>query len=65
MARNELLDPFGYDEKIPFPGLAVVSRERLTPDRTFLVPRVPAEDDDDRLPFESVFAKEMSDTIFK
>lgn len=63
--RNGLLDPFGYVEKVPLPGLTVIGRKRLTPDRALLVPRVPAEDNDDRLTFESVFAKEMSDTIFK
>jgi hypothetical protein len=63
--ENALPDPFGHVEEIPLPGLTVVGRKRLTPDRTLLVPRVPAEDNDDRLSFEGVFGKKMADTIFK
>jgi hypothetical protein len=56
---------FENTKKVPFPSLAVVGRKRLSPERALLVPRVPAEDHDDRFSFECVFSKEMSDTIFK
>ena len=52
-------------KEVPFPGFALVGRKRLTPDRAVFVPGVPPEDDDDWLPIEGVFAKEMSDTILK
>lgn len=52
-------------KEVPFPSLTLVGRKRLTPYRTILVPCVPPEDDDDWLPFESVFAKEMPDAIVK
>src|SRR4029453_19381093 len=52
-------------KEVPFPGFAPVHRKRLAPDWAVLVPRVPPEDDDDWLPLEGVFAKEMSDTILK
>ena len=60
-----LLRSFRNVKEVPFPGFALVGRKRLTPDRAVFVPGVPPEDDDDWLPFEGVFAKEMSDTILK
>jgi hypothetical protein len=50
---------------IPLPGLAVVRGKRLTPKRTFFVPRVPTEHHDDRFTFKSVLGKKMPDPVFK
>src|SRR5215471_3673501 len=55
----------GDIKKIPLPCFAVVRRKGLAPDWTLLVPRVPAKHHDDRFPVECVFAKEMSDAVFK
>jgi uncharacterized RDD family membrane protein YckC len=60
-----LLGSFGNVIPIPFPGLAVVGRERLTPDRTVLIPRVPAEHHDDWFSLEGVLRKKVPDTVLK
>src|SRR5438874_12751775 len=52
-------------KEVPFSSLTVVVRKLLTAERTFLVPRVPAEDDDDLLPFESFFVIAIFDPILK
>jgi hypothetical protein len=45
--------------------LPLVWRKSLAPNRTIIVPRVPTKHHNDRFSLEGIFAKQMSDAIFK
>lgn len=60
-----LFNSLRYVKKVPFPRLALVWRKSLAPNRTIFVPCIPTKHHNNRFSLEGVFAKEMSDTIFK
>ena len=55
----------GHIKKVPLPSLPIIGGKGLAPDWPLLVPCVPAKHYDDRFSVERVFAKEMTDAIFK
>ena len=58
--RLTLLDALRHVDRIPFPGLALIRREGLTPVRPLRISRVPSEDNDDVLSFVRAARKEVA-----